>query len=153
MLKNTFNSLRKINLLGRNLSKADFCSSTVRNNFYPDNIVRNLRQKISTIDEEELKDIETDIVNKIHFFDADQYADILILLARQNKGSDMLWDVLSRKVFDFEFDYIQSEALLTALNHTNKCEDYVYDDLNKNMYRHYSNQEEPKSKLFKSFYY
>ena len=126
---------------------------STNNNFYPDNIVKNLRANINNINEEELKEIETDIVNKINFFDGDQWADVVILLARQDKGSDLLWDVLSRKVFDYELDYVQSEALLTALNHTYKCQEFVYDDLKKNMYRYYSNQSDNTSKLFRSFYF
>jgi hypothetical protein len=165
MFKKTISTLQKLsiqkqiqiknnkNLIKENLVK-NFCTlSNTKNNFYPDTIVQNLRNKINNIDEEELKEIETDIVNKIHFFDADQYADVLILLARLDKGSDLLWEVLSRKVFDYEFDYIQSEALLTALNHTDKCYDYVLDDLKKNMYRYHTNQNDPTSKLFRSFYY
>ncbi len=169
MFRKTISTLQKLNIQKqiqiqnqnhKNLIKENFkknfstnLHSDTKNNFYPDTIVQNFRKNIKSMDEEELKEIETDIVNKIHFFDADQYADVLILLARLDKGSDLLWEVLSRKIFDYEFDYIQSEALLTALNHTNKCYDYVYDDLKKNMYRYYSNQNEPTSKLFKSFYY
>lgn len=151
MLKKTISTLRKLNFLNKSI-KANFSTST-QNNFYPDNIIKNLRTNINNFGEEDLKEIETDIVNKIHFFDADQYADVVILLARQDKGSDLLWDVLSRKVFDYEFDLIQSEALLTALNHTYKCQEYVFDDLKKNIYRYHFSQNEPSSKLFKSFYF
>jgi len=154
MFKKTISTFQKLNIQ-KKFIKANFktFSGITQNNFYPDSIVKNLRTNINNFNEEDLKEIETDIVNKIHFFDADQYADTIILLARQDKGSDLLWDVLSRKIFDYEFDYIQSEAMLTALKHTYKCQDYVMADLKKNMYRFYSTQNEPTSKLFKSFLY
>ena len=151
MLRKIISTLKKTNFQTKTFTP-NFCTSTT-NNFYPDNIVKNLRTNLPNINEEDLKEIEVDIVNKINFFDADQYADVVILLARQDKGSDLLWDVLSRKIYDYEFDLIQSEALLTALNHTYKCQQFVYDDLKKNMYRYYSSQSEPTSKLFRSFYY
>ena len=149
MFKKSISTLQKFTLKNK-IMRATFSTN---NNFYPDNIVKNLRANINNINEEELKEIETDIVNKINFFDGDQWADVVILLARQDKGSDLLWDVLSRKVFDYELDYVQSEALLTALNHTYKCQEFVYDDLKKNMYRYYSNQSDNTSKLFRSFYF
>lgn len=120
---------------------------------FPDQIVNNLKSKVAQASEEELKEIETDIVNKINFFDSDQYADTVILLARANKGSDLLWDVLSRKVFDYHFDYIQSDAILTALNHTFKCRDFMMEPLKKNLYRLYAGKEDRVGKLYRSFYF
>lgn len=120
---------------------------------FPDQIVNKLKENVCKANDEQLKEIETDIVNKINFFDSDQYADTVILLARANKGSDLLWDVLSRKVFDYHFDYIQSDAILTALNHTYKCRDFMMDPLRRNLYRLYAGKDEKVGKLYRSFYY
>lgn len=120
---------------------------------FPDQILNNLKAKVAKATEEDLKELETDIVNKINFFDSDQYADTVILLARANKGSDLLWDVLSRKVFDYQFDYMQSDAILTALNHTYKCRDFIMDPLKKNLYRLHAGKQDNIAKLYKSFYY
>jgi hypothetical protein len=120
---------------------------------FPDQIINKLKQNIAKVDEDGLKEIETLIVNKINFFDSDQYADTVILLARADKGSELLWDALSRKVFDYQFDYIQSDAILTSLNHTYKCKDFIMDPLRKNLYKFYASKDEKVGKLYRSFYY
>jgi len=141
-------NLKKLNVLGKFSSHVNYAID-----IFPDEIVNNLKVKVSNASEAELKEIETDIVNKIHFFDSDQYADTVILLARANKGSDLLWDVLSRKVFDYHFDYIQSDALLTALKHTYKCKEFIMEPLEKNLYRLHAGSDERVGKLYRSFYY
>jgi hypothetical protein len=143
-----FTSFKNIKSLARFSTQANYTMD-----IFPDQIVNNLKAKVAKASEEELKEIEADIVNKINFFDSDQYADTVVLLARANKGSDLLWDVLSRKVFDFHFDYIQSDAILTALNHTFKCRDFMMDPLKKNLYRLYAGKEDRVGKLYRSFYF
>ena len=143
-LKSSFNSLARFSTQAQVNYTMDI---------FPDQIVNNLKSKVTKASEEELKEIETDIVNKINFFDSDQYADTVILLARANKGSDLLWDVLSRKVFDYNFDYIQSDAILVALNHTFKCRDFMMDPLKKNLYRLYAGRQHRVGKLYRSFYF
>lgn len=138
----------------KSLSLARFSSqANYTLDVFPDQIVSNLKSSVAKASEEDLKQIETDIVNKINFFDSDQYADTVILLARANKGSDLLWDVLSRKVFDYNFDYVQSDAILTALKHTYKCRDFMMDPLQKNLYRLYAGKEDRIGKLYRSFYF
>ena len=143
-----FTSLKNIKSLVRFSTQANYTMDV-----FPDQIVNNLISKVTKINEGELKEIETEIVNKINLFDCDQYADTVILLARANKGSDLLWDVLSRKVFDYHFDYIQSDAILTALNHTYKCRDFMMDPLKKNLYMLYAAKQSKVGKLYRSFYY
>jgi len=143
-----FRSLRNIESLARFSTQANYTMEV-----FPDQLVNNLKAKVAKASEEELKEIETEIVNKINLFDSDQYADTVILLARANKGSDLLWDVLSRKVFDYHFDYIQSDSILTALNHTLKCRDFMMDPLKKNLYRLYAGRQHRVGKLYRSFYF
>jgi hypothetical protein len=150
----TITKIKKINISNvKCLARFSTSQPNLSLDIFPDQIVSNLKAKIGKATDEDLKEIETDIVNKIHFFDSDQYADIVILLARANKGTDLLWDVLSRKVYDYELDYMQSDALLTALNHTYKCDDFLIDALKKNLYRFYANRTDKNSKLYRNFYF
>lgn len=141
----------------KTFQRLKFCKFSTQANcsmdIFPDQILSNLKSNINKVTEEELKEIEMNIVNEIHFFDADQYADMLVLLARSNKGSELLWDVISRKVYDYHFDYIQSEAMINALKHTYKCHDFIFHPLRKNLYNLNSNNDERMNKLYRSFYF
>lgn len=152
-------SFSKLNNLNNNKFSffGKFFTTKTQTNYtidvFPDQIVSNLKSNINKFSEENLKEIETDIVNKINFFDSDQYADVVTILARADKGTDLLWDVLSRKVFDYEFDLIQTESLLTALNHTNKYDSALLDPLRKNMIRFHTGKDDKYSKLYRSLYH
>jgi hypothetical protein len=74
-------------------------------------------------------EIESSLIENIHFFDADQFVDIVSLLAYADKGTEALWDILSRKIFDYELDMIQSYMLDEALEHCSKCDYFITDQI------------------------
>jgi hypothetical protein len=90
-----------------------FCS---RVELFPDQIVEHVRTNVGK--KQELSDIEATVINNIHFFDSDQFVDLYVTFAKADRGSDRLWDLLTRKVYDYEFDTCQRVALLDA---TEKC--------------------------------
>ncbi len=100
------------------LSRFFFCS---KNNNFPDEIVESVRYNIkkNTI-EDKLAELEIDIINNIHFFDSDQFTDLFVLLAENDKGTTKLWDLLSRKLYDFELNNDQRLHLIHAINNTYK---------------------------------
>lgn len=92
-----------------------FCnSSNLNNNYYgfkyPDQIIEDIKKYLSD-EKKEIKikfsDLEEDIINNIHFFDVDQYTDVMTLLGKSKEGSLNLWNLLERKFFDYEYNYIQ----------------------------------------------
>lgn len=120
---------------------------------YPDQIVSNLR----SLYDNQIKDadkwtmIEVDIINKIHFFDSDQYVDIVTMFARVDKGTDNLWNLLSRKIFDYQIDLAQTEELRSALKFTSRPSESIYEVVIQNSIlknNHSSNEWKEYKKLY-----
>ncbi|MFM7853790.1 MAG: hypothetical protein ACKO96_18180, partial [Flammeovirgaceae bacterium] len=91
----------------------------------PANIVSKLRD-LNGVNTEEWNNYESEIIENIHFFDADQYTDIVYLYGKNNTGSYDLWDLLSRKLFDYDFDSYQAEFLAIGFTSTQKAEPYIF---------------------------
>ncbi len=91
----------------------------------PANIVLKLRD-LNGHKTQEWDNYELDIIENIHFFDADQFTDIVYLYGKNNTGSFDLWDLLSRKLFDYEFDTCQAEFLAIGFCGTQKAEPYIF---------------------------
>jgi hypothetical protein len=110
-------------------TKKFFCS-TKQVFLYPDKIINKLSK---TLEEHgDLTEVESEIVEKINFFDVDQFVDTVSLLATENQGSEFLWDILSRKIYDYELDVAQSYILFEVLNLTLKHEIFMTDNLSRN---------------------
>jgi hypothetical protein len=91
-----------------------FCTKL---DIYPDQIVDHVRKNITG---KYISDIEATIINNIHFFDSDQYTDLFVTFAKNDRGSNRFWDLLSRKIYDYNFDTAQRFAMLEASEKTLK---------------------------------
>ena len=101
------------------VSRAFFCTKL---DIFPDQIVDNLRTSINNKTFDKVQgDIEVDIINNIHFFDSDQFVDIYVLLAENDRGSQKLWELLSRKIYDYELNPAQNVHIYSALRNTHKA--------------------------------
>ncbi len=122
MFKSLIAKKKILNFLNRRLF------STAKENFlFPDQVVHKLSNCVR--EEKELAEVEAEIFERINFFDADQFLDTVSLLAQANKGTEALWDMLSRKVFDYEFDIAQTFMLGEVLKNCNKHEAFMTDRL------------------------
>ena len=119
-----FKSLIK-NFKGKLNSRQYF--STSQTFIYPDQIISQLQSLVKVGGD--WSSMEAMIVERINFFDADQFVDTVSLLAEANQGSQFLWDILSRKVFDYELDVAQSYMLLEVLNNCTKHEYFMTDNM------------------------
>ncbi len=118
--------LKKLFSLQKNL----FSTASVQGiDVYPDMIVNNLKTDVHKKNESEWVDVESSILENIHFFDADQFVDMVSILSYANKGSDLLWDSISRKIFDYEFDLAQTYMLDEALSQSGKGGHYIDDQI------------------------
>jgi len=97
-------------------SKFKFSTSQAHEEVFPDEIVDHLKQLVNekSTNEHEWNELDYNITDKIHFFDADQYTDIVFLLCQHSQITDNLWDLLSRKVFDYELNEFQTIQLSEA---------------------------------------
>jgi hypothetical protein len=101
------------------VSRAFFCTKL---DIFPDQIVDSLKSNINKKDFDKVQgDIEVDIINNIHFFDADQFVDIFVLLAQNDRGSQKLWELLSRKIYDYELNAAQNLHIMNSLSNTHKA--------------------------------
>ena len=104
-------------------SRYFFC---MNNNNFPDEILESVRNNIRRNSFEEIQaELEVEIINNIHFFDCDQFTDLFILFAENDKGTTKLWDLLSRKIYDFDFNDIQRLHLIYAINNTYKYDQCI----------------------------
>ena len=94
----------------------------------PSSIVMKLRD-LNHDNDQEWNDNETDIIENIHFFDADQFTDIVYLYGQNESGSHLLWELLSRKLFDYEFDQYQAEFLFLGFTQSRRAEHFVHTHL------------------------
>lgn len=117
---------RAIKKGGLILNKKYFCIKS-SDFLYPDQIVSKLNKTLN--DGGDLTEVEAEILEKLNFFDADQFVDTVSLLAYANKGTEMLWDILSRKIYDYELDVAQTYMLTEVLNNCNKHDYFMMDEL------------------------
>lgn len=101
---------------------------------FPDQIVDNLGKVLENNNDAEWMKMESQILNKIHFFDRDQYCDVVTMIARADKGSEDFWDHLSKKIFDYELDIPQVESVIDSFTKTTKMEHFIFDPLLINRY-------------------
>jgi hypothetical protein len=106
-------------------------SSSSNNRIYPDQIIDQIKSVLSTehISDSKWVDTEAKLMENINFFDADQYVDTVSLIAYANQGTEALWDMLSRKIFDYELDIAQTYMLNEALKKCNKHEAFMTDNI------------------------
>jgi len=120
--------LRKVNLK-KSISILK-CFST-KNTCYPDQIIETLKSTLSSqhVNDSKWSDLETKLIDNLNFFDRDQFVDTVSLLSYANQGTEALWDLLSRKIFDYELDIAQTYMLNEALKHTSKHEAFMTDNI------------------------
>ena len=80
---------------------------------YPDEIVSDLKKALSE-KQKDIYELESSIINNIHFFDSDQYTDIVTLLGKAHRGTPEIWDLLERKIYDFDISYIQAKDMFNS---------------------------------------
>lgn len=85
---------------------------------YPDEIIVNLKKSLSN--KESIDKIEDSITNNIHYFDSEEFTDIVTLLGINKKGSNDLWDLLERKSFDYEFNFVQAKEIFNSIVESKK---------------------------------
>lgn len=87
---------------------------------YPDLIIKDLKEFLKTSDKSHssnsnnmhtLSSIENRVINNIHYFDSDQYADLVTLFGSNGKGTVDLWDLLNRKIGDYDLNFIQAREI------------------------------------------
>jgi hypothetical protein len=120
--------LRKVNLIK---SISIFKNFSTKISIYPDQIIEGIKQTLSAehISESKLLDLETKLMDNINFFDRDQFVDTVSLLAYANQGTEALWDMLSRKIFDYELDIAQTYMLNEAFKNCNKHDAFMTDNI------------------------
>jgi hypothetical protein len=131
MLKNVLRGIRtnRFNLLNfKQFSRRNELSIEI----YPDQIIENVKATVNDKNESNFADIEAQILDNLNYFDADQYVDIVSILAYANKGTDNLWTILSNKIYDYELDIAQTYMLDEALLRCNKNEEFMEDPIARN---------------------
>ncbi len=93
------------------LNRKTFCSNGFK---YPDIIIEELKSSLNNKDKAILIENEKDITNNIHFFDSEQFTDVVTLLGINKRGSHELWDLLQRKAYDYDLNFIQTKDLYNA---------------------------------------
>jgi hypothetical protein len=136
-----------------NTNIARFATSNKISNYeldkYPDEIINEFNKSNKT--EEGWRDFEVDITNNIHFLDTDQFVDVICMFSNGDKGSEAFWDLLTRKIQEYNLDYVQSAAIMDALDGTDRPDYFVYDPLYKNFARYFSNNDK-ESQLVQKFH-
>lgn len=124
-------NFKKFGILKSSINKCRLASfsNTYTIDLYPDQIVDKLKTTIGKQNDDDLTTLEANILDNIHFFDADQFVDLVSILAMADKGTEGLWDILSRKVFDYDLDLIQTYMLDEALQHCNKQDFFMVDQI------------------------
>lgn len=139
MLRKCLNKINITKRIGQNFilkeSRKYFsqAASSIRQlDIYPDQIIE--RFKADSFCEETWIQIEADVLEKIHFFDTDQFVDLVCLASKADKGTELFWDQLSRKIFDYELDLPQTISLTTALRSNSRIPHYIMDPLYRNLF-------------------
>jgi hypothetical protein len=112
-----------------------FCNKL---DLFPDQIVESVRMNIAKKD---LSDLEATVINNIHFFDSDQFVDIFVTFANNDRGSARFWDLLCRKIYEYDFDISQRVALLRTNEKTLKWTDDIFQYLNQPFIRRLAREE------------
>lgn len=101
---------------------------------FPDTIVEQLKTMLSKneVNDSEWIEMEAKITENIHFFDRDQYVDTISLIADANKGTESLWGVLSRKIYDFDLDLAQTFFVNEVLRTSSKHDEMIADPIVRN---------------------
>jgi hypothetical protein len=109
-------------------------SSTHTAEVFPNQIIEKLKSNkdLKNFDEESWTAMEANIVDTINFFDVDQYVDLVIMIAKADRGSQFLWDQLARRIYDYELDLIQTIELSDALGDCTKLDEVILDPLLNN---------------------
>lgn len=83
---------------------------------YPDEIVKDFKDCLNNKNNDlDIFQLEIDAINNIHFFDSEQFTDLVCLMGKHNRGTNELWDILNRKIFDFEdFNFVQAKEILNS---------------------------------------
>lgn len=92
---------------------------------------------------------EDHIIQNIHFFDADQITDIIYLYGKHDLASFHLWELLGRKLFDYDFDQFQAEALMIGLMGSKKTDEYVFTHIFRQVFKTQLNLS-PEQRAFRS---
>jgi hypothetical protein len=98
---------------------------------YPDIIIAELKQSLEK--EAPILDLEDDIINNLHFFDCEQYTDLLTLLGSKSRGSSDLWHFIQKKAHDYELDFIQVRDIYNTNCLNPKASNILSFWLNKNI--------------------
>ncbi len=129
MFKNILKTGNKITKRHNFFNKLKFNSfSTNQFDLYPDQVIEQVRTETNSSGNLST-DLESNIMEHINFLDADQFVDMVSMLAYSNKGTEALWDILSRKVFDYELDLAQTFMLDEALMNCSKQEHFMEDQI------------------------
>lgn len=110
MMKSFIRSAFKTRFSLKSLSRPFSTQVTFK---FPDEILSNLKDALEA--KKDIKDLEEDIVSNIHFFDSEQYTDVVSLLGKHNKGSQDIWDLLERKAYDYELNFIQARDIFNSV--------------------------------------
>ena len=127
--------LTKLNIANRTskISKKYFAQTytSLSIDKYPDEFIERL--KTSEFTEETWVQFEADVLEKIHFFDSDQYVDLVTLATKADKGTELFWDQLARKIYDYELDLPQTIYLAEALGKNSRVPYLIYDPIYRNL--------------------
>ena len=125
-------------LMKNRISRNNLCLKCFSSNnkvaIFPDTIVEQLKTMLSKneVNDSEWIEMEAKITENIHFFDRDQYVDTISLIADANKGTESLWGVLSRKIYDFDLDLAQSFFVNEVLRTSTKHDEMIADPIARN---------------------
>ena len=69
--------------------------------------------------------IENHITENIHFFDSEQFTDLVTLFGSKDQGSEDLWDLFSRKIYDYNINFVQARDIFNSLVDSGKQVDEI----------------------------
>lgn len=93
------------------ISRSSFSSANFNIKF-PDVVLSDLKTILN--ETSCLNKIESDIIDNIHYFDCEQFCDLVCLFGDNKRGSADLWDLLERKIYDYDFNLIQLNDMYNA---------------------------------------
>ena len=108
-------------------------SFSTTNLIFPDEIISDLKKYFTSGNSsiEEYTKIENEIINNIHFFDSEQFTDVISILGQNNRGSLDVWDLLIRKIYDYDFTLVQSKDIFNSLVSCDRYVDEAFWKVNK----------------------
>ncbi len=130
-----FKTFLKSKIISSKLNiRKHFSTNSSKVSVFPDQIVDQLKTVLSQheISESNWAEMESTLIENIHFFDRDQYVDTVSLLAYANKGTEALWGLISRKIYDHELDLAQTYFLNEALKNCTKHDELIGDPISRN---------------------